>query len=552
MMVELRGSLGGIGLPALVQLIGELHHSGTLELGNDGTTGRLAFEDGRLVAAEFGQEHGLPALASVARSLKDADFTFVEGAPSPEQTLDFGPPELKSLLHRVMNGEFAAAEQAAHNAAAAEVELELEQPCPLLGFADDRERHYVRPTALHRCYASGAPSLVTSVEQRDLCLSGRFAACPRYRNWEAAQQPARAPEPVAPVAVAPAPAVQERPAPVVQERPAPIPPEPVIEQQPEPERAPEWSGDERLAATIAKLRRRWSVTLDLRGLEFMAIGVMLGVVLMFVVFVVVLPALNNGAAQKPSNVAAPAPALQTAPPVSQPRTVPTLSQPLTPEPRPTSVPTVAPTPTNPPRLPSPTAIVAVAGVSAGRPLMEVRFAQGPATGWIDNPPFALWSDGAYRVQAVQPAKFVALGVPIDAPLIDVIISGTFRKTGGPPGGGYGLIVRDQAREPRDVESQEGQFYVLETGDEGDFGIWRRDGDHWVDLVPWQYSPGVRTGGSPNDLAVRAVGSSLTFVVNGAQLASISDRTLVAGGVGIFVGGDYNQVAVDRFSIALPD
>ena len=31
-MVELKGSLNGIGLPAIVQLIGELRHSGSLEL----------------------------------------------------------------------------------------------------------------------------------------------------------------------------------------------------------------------------------------------------------------------------------------------------------------------------------------------------------------------------------------------------------------------------------------------------------------------------------------------------------------------------------------
>ena len=555
-MVELKGSLGGIGLPALVQLIGEQRHSGTLELGRDGTRGRLAFEGGHLVAAEFAGEHGLPALASCARDLKDADFTFVEGAPSPEQTLNFGPPELQSLLNRVLNGDFAVAEQVANHVA----EVELAQACPLLGFADDPERHYGRPTALHRCYASGAPSLVTSVEQRNLCLSGRYAACPRYRNWEIPPLPDRASDATVPPSVAsrlvaaspmrvePTPAEREVepkpeaevPAAVATEPPAAPSETPKRRWPLLPARIPDASGLRARIPDLSGLRARMP---DLSGLQFLAIGVVLGVVLVFLVFAVALPALNSSTAQKPSPVAGPA--LQ---PVA-----PTVALLPTPLPRPTSVPTVAPTATAPPRPSTPTTIPQPrVGPVSTRSLVDFRFAQGPAQGWLDNPPFAEWSDGAYRLQATQAARFVALGVPIDARLTDVLVTATFRKTGGPPGGGYGLIVRDQGPQPRDGESQEGQYYVLETGDLGEYGIWRRDGDHWIDLVPWMRSPSVRPGGSPNDLAVRAVGNQLSFVVNGAQLASITDNTLLSGGVGIFVGGDYNQVALDRFSVALPD
>ena len=526
MMVELKGSLVGIGLPALVDLIGELHHTGTLALGNDGAQARLAFENGHLVAVEFGEEHGLPALASVAKTLRDADFEFFEGAPSPEQTLDFGPPELKSLLQRVLNGEFVAAEQAAN--ANHSAEAEPDPPCPLLGFADDRERHYGRPTALHRCYASGSASLVTPAEQRDLCLSGRFATCPRYRNWETPARPQRLDEP----------AVASQSATVLQNRLSPAPMEAKLE-------VPARAQAEPSAVPSVVRKRRLFVTPDLGGVELVATGVALGLVLVFLVFAVALPALNRDAAQKPSTVAAPppAPALQTiATPISE--------QP-TPAFKPTAVPN--PTPTSPPRLPTPTTAEqsSVAGHDP-QALIDVRFAEGPAKGWLDNPPFAGWSDGAYRVQASQPARFVAIGVPTQAPLRDVLVTATLRKTGGPPGGGSGLIVRDQGPGPRDGENQQGKYYVLETGDLGDYGVWRRDGDHWVDLVPWAHSSSVRNGGSPNDLSVRAVGDELTFVVNGAQVASIKDSTLGAGGVGIFVGGDYNQVAVDRFSVALPD
>ena len=55
-MVELKGSLNGIGLPAIVQLIAELHHSGSLELAKGAAAGMLGFNDGRLVIATF--DHG--------------------------------------------------------------------------------------------------------------------------------------------------------------------------------------------------------------------------------------------------------------------------------------------------------------------------------------------------------------------------------------------------------------------------------------------------------------------------------------------------------------
>jgi hypothetical protein len=185
-------------------------------------------------------------------------------------------------------------------------------------------------------------------------------------------------------------------------------------------------------------------------------------------------------------------------------------------------------------------------------LQDVRFAAGAAPGWLDNPPVAAWTDGAYRLQARQATRFVAVSAPIDQPLTDVIVSATFRKTGGPPGGGYGLIVRDQGPSPRDGINQSMSAYVLEAGDLGDIGIWRRDGDHWIDLVPWMHSASVRTGGSPNDLSVRAIGSRLIFTVNSVEVASAEDSNLAAGSVGVFVGGDNNEVALDRYTVQVPN
>jgi LPXTG-site transpeptidase (sortase) family protein len=161
---------------------------------------------------------------------------------------------------------------------------------------------------------------------------------------------------------------------------------------------------------------------------------------------------------------------------------------------------------------------------------------------------AWFADGAYYLSAREPGRFVAVGAPIGRPLRDVVVSGAFRKVGGPPGGGYGLIVRDQATASRDGINQSGRYYVLEVGDRGELGIWRREEDHWEDLLRWSPSDTVRPGTETNELTVRAIGSRLTFVVNGVQVAGLEDSTLMEGGVGIFVGGDLNEARVERLVV----
>jgi hypothetical protein len=172
--------------------------------------------------------------------------------------------------------------------------------------------------------------------------------------------------------------------------------------------------------------------------------------------------------------------------------------------------------------------------------------------WVDNAPYAAWSAGAYRLRALQAAHFVAVAAPLDPPPANAVVSATFRKTGGPPGGGYGLIARDQGPEPRDGVNQILNAYVFETGDQGEFGVWRRDADRWIDLVPWTRSAAVRLGGSPNELMLRLTGDRLVFTVNGFELANFTDSALSGGGIGVFAGGDYNEVAVDHFGVQALD
>ena len=172
--------------------------------------------------------------------------------------------------------------------------------------------------------------------------------------------------------------------------------------------------------------------------------------------------------------------------------------------------------------------------------------------WPNNPNSVAWfTDGGYRLAARQPGQFVAIRAPIGAQFRDVVVSGTFQKAAGPAGGGYGLIVRDTGPGARDGLNQMGRFYVFEVGDKGEYGIWRRDGDKWVDIVPWTPAPAVNAGNGTNTLNVQAIGSQLTFSINGQRVATQSDGALQEGSVGIFVGGDGNEVVIERFAVQVP-
>jgi hypothetical protein len=87
--------------------------------------------------------------------------------------------------------------------------------------------------------------------------------------------------------------------------------------------------------------------------------------------------------------------------------------------------------------------------------------------------------------------------------------------------------------------------VLEVSDEGDVGIWQRDQTQWIDVLPWTRSEAVRPGVEANRLAVYTRGAGMRFEVNGEVVADVVyDGIPSSGHVGVFVGGDLNQVALE--------
>jgi hypothetical protein len=183
-----------------------------------------------------------------------------------------------------------------------------------------------------------------------------------------------------------------------------------------------------------------------------------------------------------------------------------------------------------------------------RVVLDERF-DGDRSGWPNDPRgVARRVEGGYRLTARFDNHIVAISAPVESPLRDVLVGATFRKLGGPSGGAYGLLLRDRGPGPRDGRNQAGRYYAAQVDDRGEVGIWRRELDRWLELVPWARSPAVRPGEATNDLIFEIVGGRLTLVVNGRSAASAHDAVLDNGGIGLCVCGNGNDVLVERFVV----
>jgi hypothetical protein len=219
------------------------------------------------------------------------------------------------------------------------------------------------------------------------------------------------------------------------------------------------------------------------------------------------------------------------------------------EPRPTAPPTLVETVSPASKV---TTIPSPSVAPGPRTILEAGFASGRQQGWPDNPASEAWfASGGYHLRARTPGQFVAVAAPQGQSLSDVVVSLRYRKVDGPPGGGVGVILRDQEPGRRDGLNQTGRFYVFEVSDRGEVGIWRREADAWVDLVPWTRSEAVQPAADGNVLEARAIGARLTLLVNGTVTAGATDAALGQGGVGVFLGGDDNEAILDNLVIQTP-
>jgi hypothetical protein len=127
---------------------------------------------------------------------------------------------------------------------------------------------------------------------------------------------------------------------------------------------------------------------------------------------------------------------------------------------------------------------------------------------LDVPDWFVWTTGGYAYE-------------------DVSIEATVRSEGDVDNH-YGLICR----------ANDKGFYYFAVSADGYYAIFRRTGDD--ELIPLTgqamlRSPAIRTGGTNNRLLAICEGTTLTFYVNGEQIAQIEDSTLTKGDIGMASG-----------------
>ncbi len=108
-MINLAGTLEGIGLAALVRFLVSLNPSGRLLVADDVWGGEVGFDGGRVVTAAFGAERGLGALEAIALALPNGEFRFT-GGPAPEaRDIEMPPEELERYLTSLADEQSAMA-----------------------------------------------------------------------------------------------------------------------------------------------------------------------------------------------------------------------------------------------------------------------------------------------------------------------------------------------------------------------------------------------------------------------------------------------------------
>jgi hypothetical protein len=175
----------------------------------------------------------------------------------------------------------------------------------------------------------------------------------------------------------------------------------------------------------------------------------------------------------------------------------------------------------PPAAPAAASPAAAGPAWRSNPASGIAVTVGEVTSIETGPHALLWPEGAAEL----------------APPYSVRAS--LRKRAGRLHEGYGLIFGGTSLEAPEAEQR--YSYFLVRGD-GSFLIKRRDGAQTPVVRDWTRHPDVARDangeGRPNDLEVRVLTDSVTFLVNGGTVATVPASELrVAGRAGLRVSHD---------------
>lgn len=170
----------------------------------------------------------------------------------------------------------------------------------------------------------------------------------------------------------------------------------------------------------------------------------------------------------------------------------------------------------------------------------------PSSGWDsirDTIGMTDYDQGGYRIQVNEPSNDY-WGNP-GLWLTDAIITVEARKYGGPEDNDFGIICRYV-----DMD----HYYAFLASSDGYYAITKVDGAVAEPLGQDQLLPTSAIQPGTNTLRASCVGSTLTFFINGTQVASVEDFSFSGGDVGLIAGTfaePGTDMLFDNFAVQKP-
>ncbi|MBN1811384.1 MAG: DUF1080 domain-containing protein [Anaerolineae bacterium] len=155
-----------------------------------------------------------------------------------------------------------------------------------------------------------------------------------------------------------------------------------------------------------------------------------------------------------------------------------------------------------------------------------------------------YHDGVLRI-LVQEANLLAWAFG-GHEFSDFRLSVDATQVTGPNDNEYGVLVRIQDR---------GHLYRFSISGDGYYQVTKHTDEGWqLMTAEWVASDAIYAGAATNRLEVVCQGSTMTFFVNGQQLAQVEDVDYRNGDIGLYAGAFYEpgvEIHFDNLSITEP-
>jgi hypothetical protein len=136
--------------------------------------------------------------------------------------------------------------------------------------------------------------------------------------------------------------------------------------------------------------------------------------------------------------------------------------------------------------------------------------------------------GEYFVRKIAPTWPQSPGVAIPGRYTDTSVQVDARLV-GPTEQRYLVVVC------RDQGTSDSNYRLMIDPSRGAVSLNRWDAGRQVQLTDWQVSPAVRTGNEVNHLELICNGSQIAALINGIQVAAVTDATYSQGQILLLVG-----------------